>query len=78
MMPKVRAGLGRPSHPTSWQHKAAQALSKHAGKFSRVVDKAGKFIGRAAVVLTVAEGFYDLGVEASCALLCAQDPTQRF
>jgi hypothetical protein len=35
-------------------------------KYSRV----GEALGRACVGYTVWEGFYDIGVEVSCALIC--------
>lgn len=58
-------GLGR--HPTSWQHKAGASLSRAFKNptFSRV----GKFAGRAALVPTVFEGFYDIGTIGRCAVV---------
>lgn len=51
-----RVGIaGVKPHPTTWQHKW-------------LGGKLGKFLGRAAVVLTVAEGFWDLGLLAGCGI----------
>lgn len=56
-----RVGIaGVPPHPTTWQHKLL-------GKWG------GKFLGRAAIVLTVAEGFWDLGLLGGCGIAEAID-----
>ena len=56
-----RVGIGGvPPHPTTWQHKLL-------GKWG------GKSLGRAAIVLTVAEGFWDLGLLGGCGIAEAID-----
>ena len=56
-----RVGIGGMApHPTSWQHKLF-------GKWG------GRFLGRAAIVLTVAEGFWDLGLLGGCGIAEAID-----
>jgi RHS repeat-associated protein len=63
--PTGRTGIGGvPSHSTTWQHKVG---SKFGGFGSRI----GRFLGRASIVLTVAEGFYDIGLLGGCAASCA-------
>ena len=65
-----RTGLGGvPSHATTWQHKAGAAISRVTGNpwFSRV----GRFVGRAALIPTVFEGFYDIGTIGRCAVVCS-------
>ena len=63
-----RMGFGglRP-HPTTWQHKVGASLSRtfRNPTFSRV----GKFAGRASLVPTVFEGFYDIGTIGRCAVV---------
>jgi hypothetical protein len=56
-------GLG--PHPTSWQHKLGAQLSKASR--NPAYSRAGKFVGRAALVPTVFEGFYDIGAISRCA-----------
>jgi hypothetical protein len=58
-------GLG--PHATTWQHKVGANLSRTFKNpaFSRV----GKFAGRAALVPTVFEGFYDIGTIGRCAVV---------
>ena len=51
----VRGGVpsvSGPGHPTSWQHKTF----------------GGKLLGRAAIVLTVFEGFWDIGLLGGCGI----------
>jgi hypothetical protein len=67
-----RTGVGGvPSHATSWQHKAGALISRATGNpwFSRV----GRFVGRAALIPTVFEGFYDIGAIGRCAAVCNAD-----
>lgn len=60
-----RTGVGgTPPHPTTWQHKVGS-------KFGSVGSKVGKVAGRAAVVLTIFDGFFDLGLLGGCAAACA-------
>jgi len=60
-----RVGVGGVlPHATTWEHKA---LSAFGGNASRV----GRFAGRAAIVATVFEGFYDLGTIGRCGALAA-------
>jgi len=60
--PTGRTGLGGlKSHPTDWQHKLGS-------RFGATGSKIGRFAGRAAVVLTVAEGFWDIGTIAGCGI----------
>jgi hypothetical protein len=60
-----RVGIGGTKpHPTTWQHKLGS-------KFGSVGSKIGKGAGRAAVVITIADGFYDLGLLGGCAAACA-------
>jgi RHS repeat-associated protein len=60
-----RVGVGGAGpHPTTWQHKLGS-------KFGPVGSKIGRFVGRAGVVLTVADGFFDLGLLGGCAAACA-------
>lgn len=49
-----------PGHPTTWQHKLL-------GKWG------GKLLGKVAIVLTVAEGFWDIGLLAGCGIAEAID-----
>jgi RHS repeat-associated protein len=65
-----RGGFGIGRHPSSWQHKFGLWLEKLTGL--RVFDKAGKLAGRAAVGLTIFEGFYDIGMIGRCSVECAQ------
>lgn len=52
--PTGRTGVGGvKSHSTSWQHKVG-------GQFGPVGSRIGRFAGRAAVVATVFDGFFDL------------------
>ncbi len=63
----VKGGLPSrqgPGHPTTWQHKVGS-------KFGKLGSKIGKGAGRAAIVVTVADGFYDLGLLGGCAASCA-------
>jgi hypothetical protein len=63
--PTGRTGIGGAgSHPTTWQHKLGS-------KFGSVGSKIGKAAGRAAIVLTIADGFFDLGLLGGCAAACA-------
>jgi hypothetical protein len=69
---KTGTGVGGlPSHATSWQHKAGALISRATGNvwFSR----AGKFAGRAALIPTVFEGFYDIGAIGRCVAVCDAD-----
>ena len=51
-----RVGIaGTPPHPTSWQHRV-------------LGGRLGRFLGRAAVGLTVFEGFWDIGLLAGCGI----------
>jgi len=60
-----RVGVGGVlPHATTWEHKA---LSAFGGNASRV----GRFAGRAAIVATVFEGFYDIGTIGRCSALAA-------
>lgn len=60
-----RTGVGGAKpHPTTWQHKLGS-------KFGSVGSKIGRAAGRAAVVLTIADGFFDLGLLPGCAAACA-------
>jgi uncharacterized protein RhaS with RHS repeats len=60
-----RTGIGGAKpHPTTWQHKLGS-------KFGSVGSKIGRAAGRAAVVLTIADGFFDLGLLPGCAAACA-------
>jgi RHS repeat-associated protein len=60
-----RVGIGgKPPHPTTWQHKVGS-------KFGPVGSKLGKLLGRATIVLTVADGFWDIGLLGGCAAACA-------
>ena len=64
-----RTGVGgTPPHATSWQHKAGGALSRSTG--NPMYGQAGRWIGRAMLVPTVWEGFYDYGVISRCLLVC--------
>jgi len=57
-----RSGFGRPAGwPSSWQHRCVMGTR---------LSQVGKFVGRACVVYTVWEGFYDIGAEIACALIC--------
>ncbi len=58
-------GLG--PHPTTWEHKLGARLARTFDNpaFSRV----GKFAGRAALGVTVFEGFYDIGTIGRCAVV---------
>jgi hypothetical protein len=59
-----RSGFGAvKSHATSWQHKLGS-------KVGPLASKIGRWAGRAAVVLTVADGFFDLGLFFGCAAAC--------
>lgn len=59
-----RTGIGgAPPHPTTWQHK----LGSNAGP---VASKVGRAVGRLTVVLTIADGFFDLGLMIGCAAGC--------
>jgi RHS repeat-associated protein len=63
-----RSGFGGlKSHATSWEHKVGGWLARQTGSvtFSRI----GKLAGRAALVPTVFEGFYDIGTMGRCAAL---------
>jgi RHS repeat-associated protein len=65
-----RAGFGVPAHPTSWQHWITSKAQRCWPKLAPGLGRAGKAAGRGAVVLTVAEGFYDIGLIGSCAAYC--------
>ena len=63
--PTGRSGFGGvKSHPTSWQHKVGS-------KFGTIGSRIGKFLGRTAIVVTVLEGFYNIGLLGGCAAACA-------
>ncbi|OGL47349.1 MAG: hypothetical protein A2W05_00960, partial [Candidatus Schekmanbacteria bacterium RBG_16_38_10] len=71
-----RTGFGGvPSHATTWQHKAGAWISRVTGNpwFSRV----GRFVGRAALIPTVFEGFYDIGTIDRCAVVCSGESRQN-
>jgi RHS repeat-associated protein len=70
-----RAGLGIAEHATTWQHKLGRLLTEKTG--SRLFNKAGKLLGRAALVVTVGEGFWDLGTIMRCAAEAALDCCER-
>jgi len=53
-----------PGHPTTWQHKLGS-------KFGTVGSRIGKYTGWAGIIITVADGFYDLGLLVGCAADCA-------
>jgi|GEM_PF-5092516 len=60
-----RVGVGGVlPHATTWEHKA---LSGFGGNASRV----GRFAGRAAIALTIFEGFYDIGTIGRCGAIAA-------
>lgn len=63
-----RSGFGGlKRRPTSWQHKLGGQVSRATG--SPWFGRAGKFAGRAALVPTIFEGFYDIGAIARCAFV---------
>lgn len=53
-----------PGHSTTWQHKVGS-------KLGTVGSKIGKAAGHAAIALTIADGFHDLGLLGGCAAACA-------
>jgi hypothetical protein len=60
-----RVGVGGVlPHATSGQHKALSGFGGEASRF-------GRLAGRGALVLTVAEGFYDIGTIGRCGALAA-------
>lgn len=64
--PTGRTGVdGVKSHATSWQHKLGSKLGP-------VGSKVGRFAGRAAIVATVFDGFFDLGLFGGCAIECME------
>jgi hypothetical protein len=70
----TRALMGDPftfkkAHPTTWQNKLGRKIARTVGK--PAVGQVGKVAGRAAVVVTVADGFFDLGLVGGCAAACA-------
>jgi RHS repeat-associated protein len=56
---------GTKPHATSWQHK----LGSRIGPWG---SRVGRFAGRAAVVTTVADGFWDIGLFIGCAYACSE------
>ena len=73
----ARMGIGGiPVHPTTWQNKAGRAVARRLYRSgspgaAHAVHRAGRAAGRAAVVLTVFEGFYDIGTIGRCGALAA-------
>ncbi len=63
-----RSGIGTAAHATSWQHKVGAAVARATGNIN--FSYAGRAIGRAFLVPTIAEGFYDIGTELRCAAVC--------
>ena len=70
----VGAGVG--SHATSWAHRVgseigqAAQLAENGGRFGSTQaawSTAGKVLGRALILPTIFEGFYDIGTVARCA-----------
>jgi len=60
-----RTGVGGvPPHSTSWQHKVGGALGGAAG------SRFGRAVGRGALIPTIAEGYYDIGVFLACSWIC--------
>ena len=67
-----RVGIGgTPPHATTWQHKLGSLIWRSIKNpfFSHV----GKIVGRAAIVATVFEGFYDVGTIGRCLVVCKSD-----
>lgn len=69
------SGIARASHATSWQHALSASIGRTAqrastgrsfGPLQAKISAVGKFAGRAALLPTVWEGFYDLAAEARC------------
>jgi hypothetical protein len=56
------------AHSTSWQHRVGSAAARATGniRYSQV----GRALGRAFLLPTIFEGFYDIGAEARCAIVC--------
>jgi hypothetical protein len=64
--PTGRTGVGGcPSHSTSWQHKLGS-------KFGPTGSRIGRFAGRASIIGTVFDGFFDIGLFASCGCECME------
>jgi hypothetical protein len=62
--PTGRTGVGGlKSHPTSWQHKLGSKLGTVGGRI-------GKFLGRAAVGITLVDGLWDVGLLGGCYSAC--------
>ena len=63
-----RGGIGTPAHSTSWQHRVGSAAARATGDVR--YSYAGRALGRAMILPTIAEGFYDIGTELRCAVIC--------
>ena len=60
-----RVGVGGVlPHATTWEHKLASGFGGNASRLGRAA-------GRGAIVLTVFEGFYDIGTIGRCGALAA-------
>ncbi len=55
-----------PGHPTTWQHKVGS-------KLGNIGSKIGKVAGHAAIIATIADGFFDIGLLDGCAIACGED-----
>lgn len=65
--PTGRMGVGgTPSHPTTWQHKAASKMGRVCKPLAGPISRVGRFAGRASIGLTLVEGYYDWGVILGC------------
>jgi len=73
--PTGRSGIaGVTSHATSWENKLGRAVARRlykagAPKVAFRVHRLGRLAGRVAIVLTVFEGFYDIGTIIRCSAL---------
>ncbi len=74
-----RTGVaGVPPHPTTWENKVGAEIARKCRplfpKAARLVSRGGRLAGRAAIALTIFEGFYDIGTIGRCMLVC--EPTK--